>query len=282
MQIYRSNINLNEMHNKFSPRANCNTKILNINSSVENNKELEVKNIQSILESSISNIEWWSRAESLVYSPRDEYVTKRPKTSLKVFQSHLKAGPLALNEPSDNRNELNRFRITVDKTLAPQGYASRNGNIGTRNVHFLTQLSPVDTMKNSIQNLSKNNPLALADITKQKLNNANWKKFDGIPGKILSKQKQKKLKKSKSRGKNMFIPANKINKNLKVLVKVGSNKNLLSNTIKTSSSWASLARKSPKSVRNSENAQFKFPKNIVTLKDNLENVEISKKKISNK
>lgn len=270
------------MHNKFSPRANGNTKILNANSSVENNKELEVKNIQSILESSISNIEWWSRAESLVYSPRDEYVTKRPKTSLKVFQSHLKAGPLALNEPSDNRKELNRFRITVDKTLAPQGYASRNGNIGTRNVHFLTQLSPVDTMKNSIQNLSKNNPLALADITKQKLNNANWKKFDGIPGKILSKQKQKKLKKSKSRGKNMFIPANKINKNLKVLVKVGSNKNLLSNTIKTSSSWASLARKSPKSVRNSENAQFKFPKNIVTLKDNLENVEISKKKISNK
>ena len=214
-----------------------------------------------------------------MYSPRDEYVTKRPKTSLKVMNINNKQGPLVLNEPSDDVREINRFRITIDKSLASQGYPSRNQNMGTKNVHFLTQLSPVGgSLKSSIQNMSKYNPTALVDITKQKLNNANSKRFEWIPGKIISKHKPKKLKKSKSKSKNMFIPANKISKNVKVLVKVASNKNLLSNTIKTSSSWASLARKSPKSVRNSENAQFKFSKNIMTLKDNLENIEVPKKK----
>lgn len=73
-------------------------------------------------------------------------------------------------------------------------------------------------------------------------------KYD-TKGKLVNKPKCKKAKKIKTKSKNMFLPIS--NRSIKpgitgfarILPKVSSTRNLLSNTLKTSSSCNSLGRK---------------------------------------
>ena len=237
-------------------------------------------NIQSLLESSISNIECLSPTASDCFSAREKAESTRPKTVVQTTKYPQNALALVLNEPNEDDYKENmpfntrrssvkhqkekpkvyaNIAIEDANTLGHQKYQdliSRGSAKSIRdNGKTVYQLSSLGALKASIQNDSRSkmytsnmHPKSTADLHKN---------VDILPKKSIVKTKSKKGKKLKPKMKNMFLAPNK------------SSKNLLSNTIKTSSSGASLHRKSPNSVRTLEGvSKFKLSKNkIISLNE---------------